>query len=265
MCFFNGIKVSRADHIRLMELEISIRDYSLSLIRPMMSGFDFDDWPVIKPLDGGASAKLTPMHWELIPHYFKTWKDVEQFRKGGINPKTGKKEPPKNTLNAVGEEMLNKPTYRNAALKRRCLVLSSGFYEWRHYTPPGSKKDIAYPYMITVKDHEYFFMAGIFQPWTDQETGETIETFSIVTTRANSLMEQVHNKKKRMPCILTEELAREWIRDGLSEERIKEIATFQYPSSLLETYTIEKTFRTSDDPMRPCQYDELPALESLNN
>jgi putative SOS response-associated peptidase YedK len=264
MCFFNGINVSRAEHIRLMELEISIRDYSLALMRPIMSGFDFGDWPVIKPLDGGNDAILTTMHWELIPHYLKTWKDVEQFRKGGLNPKTGKKDPPKNTLNAIGEEMLNKPTYRNAALKRRCLVLSSGFYEWRHFTPQGSTKDIAYPYLITVKDREYFYMAGIWQPWTDQDTGETLETFSIVTTKANTLMEQVHNKKKRMPCILSEELAREWIREGLTEQGITEIATFQFPAEQLATYTLEKSFRISEDPTRPCKYDELPALELSN-
>lgn len=264
MCFFNGIRVSRAEHIRLMEIDLMLKDYDLSLFKPLQSGFDFTDWPVIKPVDGGSSAVLTLMHWELIPHYFRTWKDVEQFRKGGINPKTGKKEPPKNTLNAIGEEMLKKPTYRNAALKRRCLVLSSGFYEWRHFTPPGSNKDIAYPYLITVKDREYFFMAGIWQPWTDQETGETLETFSIVTTKANTLLEQIHNKKKRMPVVLTEELAREWIRDGLTEERITEIATFQYPSSDMAAYTIEKAFRTSDDPTHPCDYKELPEIELAN-
>lgn len=260
MCFFNGIRISRAEHIRLMELEVSLRDYNLALMRPLMSGFDFGDWPVIRPLDGGADAELVMMHWELIPHYLRTMRDVEHFRKGGLNPVTGRKDPPRNTLNAVGEEMLNKPTYRNAALKRRCLVLSSGFYEWRHFTPPGTKKDVAYPYMVSVKDREYFFMAGIWQPWTDQETGETIDGFSLITTKANALMEQVHNKKMRMPCILTEELAREWIRDGLSEQRIREIATFQFPSSAMEAYTIEKGFRISDDPTRPCTYEELPAL-----
>jgi putative SOS response-associated peptidase YedK len=243
-----------------MELDKAIRDYHLSLNRPMQSGFDFADWPVIKPLDGGKDIELVMMHWELIPQYFKTFAEVEHFRKGGLNPKTGKKDPPKNTLNAIGEEMLKKPTYRNAALKRRCLVLSSGFYEWRHFTPPGAKKDITYPYHIKVKDREYFFMAGIWQPWTDQETGETIEGFSIVTTKANALLEQVHNKKKRMPLILSDELAREWIRSGLSESRINEMASFQFPSAEIEAYTIEKSFRTSGDPGRPFEYEELAPL-----
>jgi putative SOS response-associated peptidase YedK len=261
MCFFNGIKVSRADHIKLKELEITMQDYTLAMIRPMVSGFDFGDWPVIRPVEGGQRAELVMMHWELIPFYFKTFSELAFFRKGGINPKTGKKDPPKNTLNAIGEEMLKKPTYRNAALKRRCLVLSSGFYEWRHFTPQGSKKDQAYPYHVSLKDKEYFFMAGIWQPWTDQETGETIDSFSIVTTKANPLMAAVHNVKKRMPCILPDHLAQEWIRDGLSEERITEIASYQYPAEQMHAYTIEKSFRTSDDPMRAFTYADLPPLE----
>lgn len=260
MCFYNGIKISRAEHIRLMEIDLYLKDFDVSVMRPMQSGFDFTDWPVVKPVDGGRSAELAMMHWELIPHYLKNWSEVEQFRKGGIEPRTGRKVPPKNTLNAIGEEMLKKPTYRNAALKRRCLVLSSGFYEWRHFTPPGSRKDLAYPYLVTVRDREYFFMGGIWQSWTDQETGETIDGFSIVTTKANVLLEQVHNKKKRMPLVFTEDLAREWIRDGLSEERIQELAGFQYPASDMSAVSIEKSFRTSDDPTRPCEYQELPAL-----
>ena len=226
----------------------------------MQSGFDFGDWPVIKPVDGGKNIELVMMHWELIPHYFRTWPEVEKFRKGGFNPKTGKKDPPKNTLNAIGEEMLKKPTYRNAALKRRCLVLSSGFYEWRHFIPPGEKKDIAFPYHITIKEREYFFMAGIWQAWTDQETGEILEGFAIVTTKANFLMEQVHNKKKRMPLILTEQLAREWIREELSEARIQEIVGFQFPAEQMSANTIEKSFRNSGDPARPFEYEQLPAI-----
>jgi putative SOS response-associated peptidase YedK len=243
-----------------MEIDLYLKDFDVSVMRPMQSGFDFADWPVIKPVDGGSSAELVMMHWELIPHYIRNTGELEHFRKGGLNPKTGKKDPPRNTLNAIGEEMLQKPTYRNAALKRRCLVLSSGFYEWRHFTSPGSKKDQAYPYLVTLRNKEYFFMGGIWQTWTDRDSGEVIDGFSIVTTKANALLEQVHNKKKRMPLVFSEELAREWLLDGLSEERIQELAVFQYPASDMQAITIEKNFRTSDDPTRPCQYQELPSL-----
>jgi putative SOS response-associated peptidase YedK len=263
MCFYNGIVVNRAEHIKLLKMEKEILAYRDQLNRPMQSGFAFGNWPVLKPVQGGKDVELVFMHWELIPFYIKTMADLEHFRKGGLNPKTGKKDPPRNTLNAIGEEMLEKVSYKQAALKRRCLVLSSGFYEWRHFTPPGSKKDIAYPYHIRVRNREYFYMAGIWQPWTDQETGETIESFAIVTTAANELMAQIHNKKKRMPLILPDEMAWEWIQDGLSPQRIRDMTQYHFPASEMEAWTIRKDFREAEDPMEPYFYEELPETQKL--
>ena len=261
MCFYNGIDISRSEHIRLKGLEIELGMYREQLHRPLQSGFVFGEWPVLKPLEGGRGAELVMMHWEFIPHYLRTLAELEHFRKGGLNPKTGKKDPPRNTLNAIGEEMLGKVTYRDAALKRRCLVLSSGFYEWRHFTPPGTGKDFAYPYRIVLPGHEYFFMAGIWQPWTDRESGETMDTFAIVTTKANPLMEQVHNKKRRMPLLLEEDLAWEWIQSGLTAERIDEIVRFSLPSEAMRAYTVHRQFRVLEDPGEPCEYPELPPLK----
>jgi putative SOS response-associated peptidase YedK len=260
MCFYNGIDVNRAEHIRLKGLEVEIGMYREQLQNPLQSGFMYGQWPVLKPVRGGSGAELVMMHWELIPHYMRNLSELEHFRKGGLNEKTGRKDPPRNTLNAIGEEMLDKVTYRDAALKRRCLVLSSGFYEWRHFIPPGTGKDVAYPYRIVLPGQEYFFMAGIWQPWTDRESGETLDTFSIVTTKANRLMEQVHNKRKRMPLILTEDLAWEWIQDGLTTERIREIAHFGFPSERMRAYTIHRDFRQSEDPTEAFDYPELPAV-----
>jgi putative SOS response-associated peptidase YedK len=260
MCFYNGIDVNRAEHIRLKDLEVEIGRYREQLQRPLQSGFAYGEWPVLKPVRGGQTAELVLMHWELIPHYMRSLSDLEHFRKGGLNPKTDRKDPPRNTLNAIGEEMLDKVTYRDAALKRRCLVLSSGFYEWRHFTPPGTKKDLAYPYRIVLPGQEYFFMAGIWQAWTDRESGETLDTFSIVTTKANRLMEQVHNKRRRMPLILTEDLAWEWMQEGLAPERIREIAHFSFPSERMQAYAIHRDFRQSGDPTAAFDYPELPPI-----
>ena len=260
MCFYNGIDINRAEHIRLKKLEKQTAAYRDALHRPLQSGFAYGNWPVLKPLAGGADVEIELMHWELIPFYIKTRSELEHFRKGGINSKTGRKDPPRNTLNAIGEEMLDKVSYRDAALKRRCLVLSSGFYEWRHYTPAGTGKDVAYPYHIVLPGQEYFFMAGIWQPWTDQETGETIDSFSIVTTQANRLMAQVHNKRKRMPLILPEELAWEWIQADLSPDRLEFLVHYQYPAEQMKAYTIRKDFRTAEDPAVFFEYPELPPL-----
>lgn len=260
MCFYNGINVNRATHIRLKKIEKEIGDFRPALQRPMQSGFAYGQWPVLRPKNGGSDVDLLLMHWELVPFYVKTAAEWSHFRHGGFNPQTGRRDPPRNTLNAIGEEMLEKVSYKQAARKRRCLVLSSGFYEWRHFTPPGSKKDLAYPYHITLPGHEYFFMGGIWQPWTDQETGEMMETFSIVTTAANALMSEVHNKKQRMPLILDDDHAEAWIREDLPEDEIRKLAIWQYPSAGMNAQTIRKDFREAMDPTEPFNYPELPPL-----
>lgn len=259
MCFHISIDIKRSEHIKLKGIEKKLEEFEASVNQPYVSGFDYPRWPVFKPVLGGNDVLPVLMHWEFIPSYINSLDSLQHFRKGGFNPKTGKKDFPHNTLNAIGEEVLNKPTYKEAALKRRCLVLASGFYEWRHFTPP-SGKDTAYPYYVRLKDQEYFFMAGIFNPWVDQLTGEMIDSFAILTTAANDIMEQVHNKKKRMPVILPEEEAAEWIKTDLSTARIQEIARFQLPSICLEVDTIRKDFRQSSTPTEHYTYEELPVL-----
>ena len=259
MCFYIGVDISRSKHIKLKNLSKKVDELPVNLNKPMVSGFDYPLWPVLKPAADGKDFNIEMMHWEFIPSYIKTMEALVHFRKGGINSNTGKKDFPHNTLNAIGEEVLNKPTYKEAALKRRCLILASGFYEWRHFIPPGGK-DIAYPYYVDMIGEEYFFMAGIYNPWIDQQSGEMVDSFSILTTKANSLMEQVHNNKKRMPVILPQEEASEWIRNDLSVERISSIARYSIPSNMLNATSIIKNFRQSGEPREPFHYIELPDL-----
>lgn len=246
MCYYNGIRVSKEEFIRLNNIEKELKEWAL--IKEVSSGFEYTTWPILKPIKGGADVQIEMAHWELIPGWVKSQQELAESRKKFT------------TLNATAEKILESKLYRPAALHHRCLVLSSGFYEWRHFKPLGEKKEQAFPYYIHLPGKNYFFMAGIYQPWTDQETGETFDSFSIITTQANSLMEQVHNKKKRMPTILPESLAFEWIQDGLSEARIKELAAYQYDSHQMEAYPISKNFRTNLHPQEAVIYETLPAL-----
>ena len=188
--------------------------------------------------------------WEFVPSWNKSAEALKESRKKF------------NTLNATSERLLESKMFRDAALKRRCIVLSSGFYEWRHLQPVGAKKPIVYPYYITTNSElePLFMMAGIYQPTVDFSTGEVIDSFSIVTTVANSLMEQIHNKKKRMPTILNHALAEEWIKPDLSEARIHEIASFQLNSFELKAWNIDKDFRTAVHPLEECHYEDVPDL-----
>jgi putative SOS response-associated peptidase YedK len=266
MCYYNGQKVTRSEFIRLKNLEKVIAKYSF-INRDLLIGFDYGKSAVLKRIDGVEDFEIVEMEWGFLPGYIRNREQAARFRTG-YKKENGQWQEPILTLNAMSEEMLlPKKMYREAALARRCLILSSGFYEWRHVFPIGKKTGkplktaVKYPYHIGVKDREYFYIAGIWQPWTDSETGEYIETLSLVTTAANKLMEQIHNSKKRMPTILTEDLAWEWLFGNLDEQRITEIARFQFPAEQMEACTISKDFRTALEPSAPFAYEDLSALE----
>ncbi len=275
MCYYNGQKVTRTECIRLKQLEKLVDNYDF-LGRDLQIGFDYGQNAVLKSVPGKEDFEIVQMEWGFIPDankwpFIETREDLVKMRTG-YKDANGKFNPPITTLNAVSEEILlpNK-IYREAALKRRCLILSTGFYEWRHVYPLNKrtgqplKTALKYPYFITLKDQEYFYMAGVWQPWTDASTGEYVESDAIVTTNANghNLMEQVHNSKKRMPTILNEELAYRWLFDNLSEKDISSIAMTQYPSNKMQAYTIAKDFRDQLEPVKSFSYEDLPALESF--
>ena len=242
MCYFNSLVAPKGATINLAGTTKQLEPIN----RPLQSGFSYSHWPIIK---GSAhDFMIENAHWELIAPWVKT---LEEAKKGREKF---------NTLNATAERLLESKLFKPATLNYRCLVLSSGFYEWRHYKPAGAIKEIAYPYFITIKEQSLFYMAGIFQPWTDKETGETMDTFSIVTTKANAFMEQIHNKKKRMPTILTEAQASEWLNPCLSESKIMELASITYDANQLSAYTLDKSFRTASNPMEAFNYPELPGL-----
>ena len=245
MCYFNSLVAPKGATINLAGTTKQLEPIN----RPLQSGFSYSHWPIIK---GSAhDFMIENAHWELIAPWVKT---LEEAKKGREKF---------NTLNATAERLLESKLFKPATLNYRCLVLSSGFFEWRHYKPAGAKKEIAYPYFITLKEQTLFYMAGIYQPWTDKETGETMDTFSIVTTKANAFMEQIHNKKKRMPTILTETLASDWLNPSLSESKIMELASSAYDASYMNAYTIDKSFRTASDPLEQFEYEELPPLNSI--
>ena len=136
------------------------------------------------------------MEWGIIPPWIKNRKEATEFRI--MYP----------TYNAVGSELLDKRTYATPARKYRCLVPSTGFYEYMHVPKIGRKGQPLkavdrIPFFITVPDEPLFYMAGIYSPWFDDVKDDWTNTFSIVTTEAGPLMAQVHNVKKRQPTILT--------------------------------------------------------------
>lgn len=131
------------------------------------------------------------------------------FHKWGLIPHWAKDESIGNKLiNARCETIAEKPSFRDAAEKRRCLVVTDGFYEWQR---SGSEKQ---PYRITLSDESLFAFAGLWELWNAPD-GREVQTFTIITTEPNELMKPIHN---RMPVMLTPENERVWISDEPLEE-----------------------------------------------
>jgi len=161
-------------------------------------------------------ARLRLLRWGLIP----SW----------VHDESEAKEIMMKTFNARSETVSSKPAFRESFGSRRCLVPVRGFFEWQHV---GGRK---IPWYITLRDEEIFSLAGIWDSWTMQG-GMTLDTFSIVTTRANGLMEEIHNTKKRMPVILPSSAEKLWLREAESADAL---AALMEPvaSEMLGAHTI---------------------------
>lgn len=249
MCYFFGGNLANVEVIQLgnIALNLSLFGNAVNNLGPVMDGFRYINSPIIIAAEN--KPEIISAHWEFIPSWINNLDELADARKKGIP-----------WLNATSEKLLASKMFKNAAFKRRCLVLASWFFEWRKFKGEGAAKDTSYPYAIGVKENEYFFFAGIWQPWTDKSTGETINTFAIITTKANRIMEAIHNSKKRMPVILSNELALEWLTDNITEIRIGEIASFQIDSEKLWYHPIKKNFKILEHPAESFIYPELPEI-----
>jgi putative SOS response-associated peptidase YedK len=113
-------------------------------------------------------------------------------------------------INARSETAAEKPAYRSAFNKRRCLVPASGFYEWKKLGESKRKGGRAkkQPFYIYRTDEQPLVMAGLWESWNDPESGEPLETFAILTTDANEQLRDLHD---RMPVVLEPQQFDEWL------------------------------------------------------
>jgi putative SOS response-associated peptidase YedK len=127
---------------------------------------------------------ITAYRWGLIPHWSET-------------PKTGNR-----MFNARAETIDRQPAFRYAFSKRRCLVPVDAYYEWKR---AGSVRQ---PYAFVSPDGRPIALAGLWAGWKDEDTGEIIRSFTIVTTSANEMMAPIHD---RMPVMLPEDAWERWL------------------------------------------------------
>jgi putative SOS response-associated peptidase YedK len=131
-------------------------------------------------------------------------------------------------INARAETVAEKPSFRRALQKRRCLVLADGFYEWKK---EGEKK---IPMYIVLKSREPFGFAGLWEMWK-APSGETIRSCTIITTTPNALMEPIHN---RMPVILLREAESLWLDQTIEGPEALTQLLAPYPDKAMAAYAV---------------------------
>ncbi len=259
MCYYNSVHIKTASHLDFLGTNAALNRALFN--RAWQNGFEYKDWPVILPT-GTGSWEIKNIHWEYIPEFVYDHEELKQsrIRQTWLNAKAE---------NLFVNEKGGRSMWRDGALNGRCLALSTGFFEHRHIPMIGKKGQPLkatekVPYFITLKDNpgELFFIAAISRTWTNKTKNQSALTMAYVTAPANPLMQQVHNSAMRMPTILPKELAEEWLQPNLSEQRILEIAKYQYPADKMIAWPVAKFVRTelAADPVQEVQYPNLPPL-----
>ena len=162
--------------------------HSEVLLEPRYNISPSQDIPVIVQQDG--IRRLETRQWGLIPFWSKT---------------------PKPMINARSETCSEKPAFRQAFKKRRCLIPASGFFEWAK--EDGGKQ----PYFIFLKDKSSMAFAGLWEEWSAPD-GKIVKTCAILTVEANSFLKFIHH---RMPVILKSANGMNWLDQDRTESSLK--------------------------------------------
>lgn len=165
-------------------------------------------------LEKGGTRLIEELKWGLIPH----WSKDDSFAS--------------KLINARAETLAEKPSFREAFKSRRCIIPASGFYEWDK-KGKGAKQ----PYYFFLKNKEVFGFAGLWEEWTDKESGEITETCTIVTTEANEVLERVHD---RMPVILKAKNYDEWLGEEESDTARLQNLLAPFPAGEMEFHAVSR-------------------------
>ncbi len=180
------------------------------------------------------SAKIHVAEWGLIPSWVRpkgTETNIEMIKRAASLRK--------GTINARSETLFQLPSFRGLVRKRRCLISSTGFFE--HHRNPDKTKT---PYFIFLKDIEIFSFGGLYDKWFNPVTGQTLETFTQITTPANPLLRIIHNGGEnpfRMPLIISPKDEEQWLDHNLLDEDIEAFLK-PYPDEKMYAYPIFNDF-----------------------
>ena len=159
---------------------------------------------------GGETRRGGYMRWGLIPQWAK-------------DPKLGNR-----MINARAETVTERPAFRDALKRRRCLVLADGFYEWQSI---GRTRR---PMRVVLRSGEPFAFAGLWSVWRDPD-GNRIPSCAIITTTANDLLRPIHD---RMPVILPREIECLWLDGDINAPDALRSVLVPYPDDAMDAYEL---------------------------
>jgi putative SOS response-associated peptidase YedK len=175
----------------------------------------------VVPNDG--HQRLDFYVWGLIPSWAK-------------DPSIGNR-----MINARVETLAEKPSFRNAFKRRRCLILADGFYEWKTSNVSRTKT----PMFIHLKDRQPFAFAGLWELWNAPD-GSQIYSATIITTEPNSLMKSIHN---RMPVILPQPAYEQWLAPEEQNPRDLMPLLGPFPAENMQAYPISTLVNSPQNDM----------------
>ncbi len=157
-----------------------------------------------------SGRQLVLLKWGLVPSWAK-------------DPAIGN-----SLINARAESVADKPAFRTAFRRRRCLIVADGFYEWQR---TGGKKQ---PYFIRLADGRPFGFAGLWESWEGPDHS-ALESCTLITTGANALMEPIHH---RMPVILSPDDYDRWLDPAMQKPEQLQPLLRPYPSDAMLAYPV---------------------------
>lgn len=191
-----------AQQFELTEVPVLEPHYNIAPTQPVA---------VVRQTQQGRA--LHALRWGLVPPWAK-------------DPAIGSR-----MINARAETVAEKPSFRSALRRRRCLVLADGFYEWQA-VGKGPKQ----PFYIHLKDKQPFVFAGLWEVWGD--THNQLESCTIITTTPNALMQPIHN---RMPVILPPEQYATWLDPELTDTGPLTALLQPYTAEKMDAYPVSRT------------------------
>ena len=195
------------------------------LYRPRYNIAPMQESPIVAIEDGRNIMKL--MRWGLVP----SWSKDETIGN--------------RLINARAETVREKPSFRTAFKRRRCLVPATGYFEWKELPESLPTKKIKVPMYFTVRGGEPFSFAGLWDSW-ERFDGKRILSFTIITTEPNALAAVIHN---RMPVILRRQDESVWLNGN--EDELSGLMQ-SYPDDDLSAYAVSKSVNSPQNDSPEC-------------